>query len=196
MSRVISYNINPNLNVQTGAHKTYFIIKGKNPDIKEDGQYKTQEEKEQEAEEKRKKEEKEREDDQYLSPEEIRLKYKIDFGPDNYYYNEREKEFIYYYPQEFIAPSETGEDKYVIFQYCHCVLHDSTPTDFEIHSTIVPRDTFCDSLVYYCNLQVPDDNRKYRVNTNKQMGFKVWFTNYKGERIIPDYFTVFLKLIY
>ncbi len=28
MSRVISYNINPNLNVQDGVHKTYFIIRG------------------------------------------------------------------------------------------------------------------------------------------------------------------------
>lgn len=71
------------------------------------------------------------------------------------------------------------------------------PADIEIHSTIVPRDTYCDSLVYYCNLQPPDDNRKYKVNTNKRMGFEIWFTDAKGDKIIvPDSFVVFLKLIY
>lgn len=37
MSRVISYNINPNLNVQAGVHKTYFIIRGRNLGKDEDG---------------------------------------------------------------------------------------------------------------------------------------------------------------
>ena len=194
MSRVISYNINPNLNVQTGSHKTYFIIKGNNPYLKPNGDMMDSDEIEEEKEKQRLEETKE--EDELMSADDIRIKYSVDFWPENFYFNYDTYDFIFYYPQDFIAPSETGEDKYIIFQYCHCVVNKSTTSDYEIHSNIIPRDTFCDSLVYYCNLQPPDDNRKYRVNTNKKMGFNVWFTDYKGNRIIPDYFTVFLKLIY
>ena len=162
MSRVISYNINPNINVQTGEHKTYFPVRGRG-----------------------------------LTNEELRNQKTDDFGENGFYLRPDNKHYVYYYPQEFVAPSETGEDKYVIFQYCHCIVEGHLPADIEIHSTIVPRDTYCDSLVYYCNLQPPDDNRKYKVNTNKRMGFEIWFTDAKGDKVIvPDSFVVFLKLIY
>ena len=162
MSRVISYNINPNLSVQTGVHKTYFIIRGRS-----------------------------------MTDDEINNQKTDNFDPDGFYLRPDNHHYIFYYPQEFVAPSEAGEDKYVIFQYCHCKVQDSLPADIEIHSTIVPRDTYCDSLVYYCNLQPPDDNRKYRVNTNKRMGFEVWFTDSSGRTVImPDTFVVFFKLLY
>ena len=160
MSRVISYNINPNINVQDGTHKTYFIVKGKN-----------------------------------LTKNEIQNQDNETFNLNNFYLKPDGK-FLFYYPQEFVAPSETGEDKYVIFQYCYAEINQKLPTGIEIHSSIVPRDRFCDSLVYYCNLQPPDDNRKYKVNTNKQMGFEVWFTWANGDPVIPDVFTIFLKLLY
>ena len=162
MSRVISYNINPNINVQTGVHKTYFPIRGRK-----------------------------------LTDEEIRNQRTDNFDADGFYLNPLNNHYIFYYPQEFVAPSETGEDKYVVFQYCHCIVEEHLPADIEVHSSIVPRDQYCDCLVYYCNLQPPDDNRKYKVNTNKKMGFEVWFTDAKGkETLIPDNFVIFLKLMY
>lgn len=165
MSRVISYNINPNLNIQEGVHKTYFIIRGKK-----------------------------------LSDEEIAIQNVDDISSEKYYFvkkDEQKEVYVYYYPSEFTAPSETGEDKYIIYQYGRCEVNGSFPTDVELHASFVPRDKYCDSLVYYMNLQPPDDNRKYKVNTNKQMGFEIWFTDSTGEKArTPDNFVIFLKLVY
>lgn len=166
MSRVISYNINPNLNVQAGVHKTYFIIRGRNLGKDEDGKT-------------------------------IPIPTEQDYDKNGFYYIEETKNFMYYYPQEFVAPSETGSDKYIVFQYCHAILDGGLSAEIEIHSDFIPRDTYCDSLIYYCNLQPPDDNRKYCVNTNKQMGFSIWFTDSTGlNKIVPDNFVAFFKLYY
>ncbi len=159
MSRVISYNINPNLNVQDGVHKTYFIIRGWKVDW-EKGE-------------------------------------KTSFEKDGFVFNPKRTSYIYYYPQEFVAPNETGDDKYLIFQYGRLTIDKHFPANYEIHASFIPRDNYCDSLVYYANLQPPDDNRKYKVNTNKQMAFEIWFTDSQGKkRIQPDDFVIFMKLIY
>ena len=162
MSRVISYNINPNINVQDGVHKTYFIVRGRR-----------------------------------LTRDEIAAQKPDNFDPDGFYFNPLNDSYVFYYPKEFVTPSETGEDKYLVFQYCHLTLNESLPADIEVHASFIPRDNYCDSLVYYTNLQPPDDNRKYKVNTNKKMGFEVWFTNSSGKKkIVPDDFVIFMKLIY
>ena len=155
MSRVISYNINPNLNVQDGVHKTYFIIRG------------------------------------------WKVDYQTSIDEHGFMFIPSINHYCYYYPQEFVAPNESGADKYLIFQYGRLTIDKHFPADIEIHASFIPRDNYCDSLVYYANLQPPDDNRKYKVNTNKQMGFEIWFTDSTGKTtIVPDNFVIFLKLIY
>lgn len=114
---------------------------------------------------------------------------------NGFYYDYENKAWIYHYPQEFVAPSE--HDKYIIFQYCRCSVDDSIHGECEVHASFIPRDQYCDSLVYYANLQPPDDNRKYKVNTLTEQRFAVWFTDGMGkpwtERIN---FVIFLKLVY
>lgn len=63
----------------------------------------------------------------------------------------------------------------------------------EVHSSIIQRDEYCDSLVWYANIMPPDDNRKYSFIGTKR-DFKIWFRGPNGEEVIPDSFTCFLKL--
>ena len=164
MSRLISYNINPDINVQTGADKTYFPIRGWK-----------------------------------LNSTQIKEQTKDCLKTRGFYFNPKNSHFAFMYPQEFVSPSNVEKDKYIIFQYCRCTVNGSINGEVEVHSNFVPRDNYCDSLVYYANLQVPDDNRKYKVNSNRKQGFEVWFTDGKGDgtnAIVPDDFVMFLKLIY
>lgn len=129
------------------------------------------------------------------------------FEKNGFYFNPQNNHWIFYYPEEFCVPSD--HNKYVIFQYCRCSIDNHIHGEVEVHASFIPRDNYCDSLVYYANLQVPDDNRKYKVNTNRKMAFEVWFTNGRGEPFLdtPDTdtelghhydinFVLFLKLIY
>lgn len=110
------------------------------------------------------------------------------YDPNNYHW-------IFSFPDDFISPSD--HDKYVIFQYCRCTVGPHFHSEIEVHSTFIPRDNYCDSLVYYANLQVPDDNRKYKVNSTRRYRFDVWFTNGKGQIIKDELnFVMFLKLEY
>ena len=164
MSRIISYNINPDINVQTGADKTYFPIRGWK-----------------------------------LNQKELETQTVDCLKSRGFVFNPVNKHFIFHYPQEFVSPSNVEKDKYIIFQYCRCTVDGSISGEVEVHSSFVPRDQYCDFLVYYANLQVPDDNRKYKVNSNRKQGFEVWFTDGKGDgtkTVIPDDFVLFLKLIY
>ncbi|KAK8857507.1 hypothetical protein M9Y10_015912 [Tritrichomonas musculus] len=164
MSRLISYNINPDINVQTGADKTYFPVRGWK-----------------------------------LTGDEITAQTVNCLKTRGFYFNPANNHFAFMYPQEFVSPSNVEKDKYIIFQYCRCTVDGSISGEVEVHANFVPRDNYCDSLVYYANLQVPDDNRKYKVNSNRKQGFEVWFTDGKGDgtkTVIPDDFVLFLKLIY
>lgn len=141
----IDYMVGRTVNIQDGPDKTYFIIRGI----------------------------------RLTDPYEIKLQNE-QFGKtlDGFYYYPDKKEWYYKYPQEFVAPS--NNDKYLIFQYCRATEDKSTHTEIEVHADFIPRDEYCDHLVYYANLPVPDDNRKYKMNDNRKTGFSVWFTNGKG----------------
>lgn len=141
----IDYMVGRTVNIQDGPDKTYFIIRGM----------------------------------KLTDPYEIDEQNKK-FGKtfDGFYYYPEKKEWYYKYPQEFVAPS--NNDKYLIFQYCRATESSSTHTEIEVHADFIPRDEYCDHLVYYANLPVPDDNRKYRMNENRKTGFSVWFTNGEG----------------
>lgn len=151
---------------------------------------------------------------QAASPQLFAQQYGFNFDAIN-------NEWYYSFPAEFTAPSD--HRKYVVFQYCRCCVNDHYPSDLEVHASFIPRDQYCDSLVYYANVQVPDDNRKYQVYCSTKTDFRIWFTNGKGKRYqnkhtypdpepegttneeeedIPDpneerfNFAIFMKLIY
>ena len=95
-------------------------------------------------------------------------------------------------PPEFVNSSN---DRYISFQYCRATCKHYLDGETEVHCSFVPRDEYCDSLVWYANLVPPDDNRKYEIISRKN-SFKVWFTDAEGHEIKPDNFTLFLKLEY
>ena len=96
------------------------------------------------------------------------------------------------FPSEFVT---SRNDRYISFQYCRATYNDYIDGETEVHASFVPRDEYCDSLVWYANLTSPDDNRKYKYTLNHDR-FRVWFTDAVGNEIIPDNFTLFLKLEY
>ena len=113
---------------------------------------------------------------------------------DNFYL-EKDR-FVYKFPSEFHTPIN-GQERYIIFQYCYCVVNNHTASNYTVHASFVPRNNYCDSLVYVANLQVPDDNRKYLIDSDMRQGFMVWFKDTQTRQIIvPDYFIMFLKLEY
>ena len=139
-----------------------------------------------------------------LSKEDAEKQTEKSIDEQGFYFDYDKCSWFFRYPTEFTTPCEDNNDKYIIFQYCRCTVNDHFHSEIEVHASFIPRDKYCDSLVYYANLQVPDDNRKYKVNTNKLLGFEVWFSDGMGRRYSlnnpispPDInFVMFLKLEY
>ena len=95
-------------------------------------------------------------------------------------------------PIEFVY---SKNPKYIVFQYCRATCDGYLDGETEVHASFIQRDNYCDSLVWYANVEPPDDNRKYEFIGTKR-DFKIWFTDVEGNEIKPDNFKVFLKLIY
>ena len=95
-------------------------------------------------------------------------------------------------PQEFC---NSLNKKYISFQYCRTTCNNYLDGETEVHCSFIQRDNYCDSLIWYDNLSPPDDNRKYEYIGTKRK-FTIWFTDAVGNKIIPDNFTLFLKLEY
>ena len=96
------------------------------------------------------------------------------------------------FPSEYVT---SRNDRYISFQYCRATCNDSFDGETEVHASFVSRDEYCDSLVWYANLTPQDANRIYKSTLNHDR-FRVWFTDSKGNEIIPDNFTLFLKFVY
>ena len=128
-----------------------------------------------------------------LSKEEAAVD-QIHFDDDSADFDFDRKLWRFKYPYQFLAPSDN--DKYIIFQYCRATVDEAINGETTVHASFIPRDQYCNNLVYLANLQVPDDNRKYLMNTNNSETFEVWFENAKGKRVVPDDFVMFLKLEY
>ena len=95
-------------------------------------------------------------------------------------------------PMEFIC---SRNPRYISFQYCRCTCEGYLDAETTIHGSFIQRDQYCDSMIWYCNMLPPDDNRKYEfIGTKRE--FKIWFKGPNDEEVIPDNFTVFLKLEY
>ena len=95
-------------------------------------------------------------------------------------------------PLEFIC---SRNPRYITFQFCRATCNGALDGETELHSDIIQRDEYCDSLVWYTNFMPPDDNRKYEF-IGSQRTFKIWFTDATGKEIKPDSFTAFFKLEY
>lgn len=102
------------------------------------------------------------------------------------------KRFTFELPMEFV---NSNKDRYISFQYCRATCNHYLDGETEIHASFIPRDDYCDSLVWYANLLPPDDNRKYEI-INTRSTFDVWFSDATGKLIVPDNFVLFLKLEY
>ena len=100
------------------------------------------------------------------------------------------RDYVNSFPEEFC---ESRNNRYVYFQYCRATCNGYLDAETEVHCDFIPRDEYCDSIVWYANMLPPDDNRKYRYTLNHNK-FKVWFTDATGKTITPDNFTLFLKL--
>ena len=90
------------------------------------------------------------------------------------------REYDNRFPPEFI---NSLNDRYISFQYCRATCNGYLDGETEVHASFVPRDEYC------------DDNRKYKYTLNHDR-FKNWFTDSTGNEIVPDNFTLFLKLQY
>lgn len=94
-------------------------------------------------------------------------------------------------PMEFVC---SKNKRYISFQYCRATCNNYLDGETEVHASFVQRDEYCDSIVWYANL-LPHEERKYEfLGLNRH--FKVWFTDANGNEIVPDNFTLFLKLTY
>ena len=136
-----------------------------------------------------------------LTPEEKKklnnLRVLVDYYNNNYpkktfQYDLNTKKFQFNFPSAFI---QSKHQKYVVFQYCRATCDGYIDGETEIHCDFIPRDDFCDGLIWYANVVPPDDNRKYEM-INTKTHFHIWFTNAIGQVICPDNFVLFLKLIY
>ena len=93
-------------------------------------------------------------------------------------------------PIEFVY---SKNPRYITFQSCRATCDGFMDGETEVHASFIQRDNYCDSMVWYCNIMPPDDNRKYEY-IGSQRNFKIWFIDGTGKEIIPDNFTIFLKL--
>ena len=96
------------------------------------------------------------------------------------------------FPIDFVY---SKNPKYIVFQYVRGTCNGYLDGESELHVSFIQRDKYEDSLVWYANVMLSEDNRKYLYIGNKR-DFKLWWTDHNGNEIKPDTFKVFLKLIY
>lgn len=128
-----------------------------------------------------------------LSKEEA-AKDQLHFDDDSSDFVYEKKLWRFKYPEEFV--NSDSNEKYIIFQYGRVTVNKSINGETTIHASFVPRNDYFDSIVYLANLQVPDDNRKYLIDTFPGHTFEVWFRDANGQIVVPDSFVIFLKLVY
>lgn len=61
---------------------------------------------------------------------------KIDFEIRGFFYDYNRRRWIFFYPQEFMNPSEHG--KYIVFQYCRCSFNDHFNSIIEVLASFIP----------------------------------------------------------
>ncbi len=97
-------------------------------------------------------------------------------------------------PPEFV--NARGE-KWIEVRYCFATFDKYLVADVVLHSNFIKRDSFLDcavSVINVLNNGAKPDKYLFPEGSNKK--FKIWFTNLKGEKVIPDSFQMKMLLIY
>ena len=102
--------------------------------------------------------------------------------------------FITSFPSDFI--NAKGE-KYIEVRLCQATVDGYITGDLCLHADFIIRDNYCDSFVNICNVLNQSgrfDKYSYPIKAKKE--FRVWFTDLKGNEVIPDAFILKLLLTY
>ena len=104
--------------------------------------------------------------------------------------NQLENEF----PPEFV--SARGK-KYIVVRLCWATVDNYLVGDLMLHADWIKRDYYLDHFVNIVNvINNGDKPDKYELNDTHTRKFKVWFTDLKGNEVVPDAFVLKLLLIY
>lgn len=116
--------------------------------------------------------------------------YLIDLQNSKDLNGEYENEF----PPEFV---NARGDKWIEVRYCFATFDKYLVADVVLHSDFIKRDSYLDhavSVINVLNNGAKPDKYLYPEGSSKK--FKIWFTNLKGERVIPDSFQMKMLLTY
>ncbi len=97
-------------------------------------------------------------------------------------------------PPEFV---NARGDKWIEVRYCFATFDKYLVADVVLHSDFIKRDSYLDhavSVINVLNNGAKPDKYLYPEGSSKK--FKIWFTNLKGERVIPDSFQMKMLLTY
>lgn len=99
------------------------------------------------------------------------------------------------FPPEFYGASGS---KWIEVRYCYALFNGGyLVADSVLHSDFIKRDNYLDSAVSVINVlnngAKPD---KYLYPEGATKRFKIWFSNLKNEKVIPDDFQMKMLLIY
>lgn len=104
------------------------------------------------------------------------------------------EEFENELPPEFV---NARGDKWIEIRYCFATFDKYLVADVVLHSDLIKRDSYLDHAVSVINIlnngAKPD---KYLYPEGSSKKFKIWFTNLKGVKVIPDSFQMKMLLIY
>ncbi len=105
---------------------------------------------------------------------------------DGTYENEFPPEFTY-----------AKGDKWVEVRYCFATFDKYLVADVVLHADFIKRDSYLDhtvSVINVLNNGAKPDKYLYPEGASKKC--RIWFTNLKGEKVIPDSFQLKMLLIY
>lgn len=98
------------------------------------------------------------------------------------------------FPSDFI--NARGE-KYIEVRLCYATVNNYLVGDLMLHSDFIIRDTYLDHFVNMVNV-INNSGRpdKYAYPEIGKKTFKIWFTDLKGNVVVPDAFVLKLLLVY
>ena len=98
------------------------------------------------------------------------------------------------FPPEFV--NAVGK-KYIVVRLCYATVDNYLVGDLMLHADWIKRDYYLDHFVNMVNvINNGDKPDKYEYPECASRKFKVWFTDLKGNVVIPDSFVLKLLLMY
>lgn len=104
------------------------------------------------------------------------------------------QEFENDFPSDFI--NARGK-KYIEVKLCYATVKNYMVGDLCLHADFIIRDPYCDHFVNMVNvINTSGHADKYAYPEVAKKNFKIWFTDLKGNEVIPDAFILKLLLTY